>query len=113
MAHGVTFDDKVRVRQSGRDYYERLNDATSMPLGVAILAAVGFVACFAVWVAGLVVMGKSHGRESWLFWCTIFFPIFIPVFGQAWGVVVGIIALVALRPGGHLLGMHNDKVRKN
>lgn len=106
MAHGVVFNDRVRVRQNGRDYYERLND--TMPLGVAILAAVVLAACFAVWVAGLVVMGNCHGRKSWLFWCTIFFPFFIPVFGQVWGVVVGIIALVALRPKGHLLGMHND-----
>ena len=108
MPQGVKFDDRVKVRQNGKDYYERLNDTPVMPIGVAVLAAVVGLVCLAVWIAGLVVMGKCNGSESWLFWCTIFFPIFIPVFGQAWGVVVGVIALFALRPGGHLLSMHND-----
>lgn len=108
MTHNVKFDDRVRVRQSGHEFYEALNDTTNMPLGVVVVAAVLGLACLAVWIAGLVVMGRAHGRESWLFWCTIFFPIFIPVFGQVWGVVVAIIALVALsRPGGHLLGMYS------
>jgi len=83
---------------------------TDMGVAGAVVFVIVLLAVLAVWIAGLVRMGHCGGRQSWLWWCTIFIPLFVPVVGQLWAVVVGIVALVMLgKPGGKLLTMEYTK----
>ena len=83
---------------------------TEMGVAGAVVFVIVVLAVLAVWIAGLVRMGHCGGRQSWLWWCTIFIPLFVPVVGQLWAVVVGIVALVMLgKPGGKLLTMEYTK----
>lgn len=82
---------------------------TVFPEWAAAIVSVLLIGVFVVWVLGLVRMGRCGGRQSWLWWATIFIPIFVPGIGQLWALVVGILALVILRNGGKLLTMQCPK----
>lgn len=70
-------------------------------IAASIICGIFGLATIVVWILGLVRMGKCENfAKHWLFWVTLLGFIFIPGIGQLFGLVVAIIALVVLKPGG-------------
>lgn len=106
----VRFNDVIEYEPLKTDKQNHDNDYNNLnifiaPTWVGWLIGIWFVVFLIVWILGLVRMGRCNGRQSWLWWCTIFIPLFVPVLGQLWGFVVGLIALIVLRNGRKLLNM--------
>ena len=105
----VTFNNVIEYEPDNFNTLTNLKRNDTLPdiftwwFGVACVWLIIFLI---IWIMGLVRMGQCNGRQSWLWWTTIFIPLFVPGIGQVWGFIVGLIAIIKLRNGGTLLNMH-------
>ena len=116
----VTFNPKVQVRQGNIDLDSEpinlgiedgntensANLVVSISTGALLFISVLVIAIFATWVAGLVRMGMCGGVHTGFFWATLLLFILVPGPGSIAGFVMAIVALVMLKPGRKVLGMH-------
>ena len=74
-------------------------------IGVVVIFSLVSLAVLAVWIAGLVRMGKCGGAKTAFFWATLLLFILVPGPGSIAGFIMSIVALVMLKPGKTALGM--------